>query len=41
MDFKQLLQNKTVLYGIIGVVVVVLVTGVMAVVVSAGGQSES
>lgn len=41
MDFKQLLQNKTVLYGIIGVVVVVLAIGVMAVVMSAGGKSET
>lgn len=41
MDFKQLLQNKMVLYGIIGVVVLVLAIGVMAVVMSAGGKSEA
>ena len=41
MDFKQLLQNKMVLYGIIGVVVLVLAIGVMAVVMTAGGQSEA
>ena len=36
MDFKQLLQNKAVLYGIIGVVILVLAIGIMAVVMSAG-----
>ena len=41
MDFKQLLQNKMVLYGIIGVVVLILAIGVMAVVMTAGGQSEA
>lgn len=41
MDFKQLLQNKMVLYGIIGVVVLVLAISVMAVVMTAGGQSEA
>ena len=41
MDFKQLLQNKMVLYGIIGVVVLVLAIGVMAVVMTAGGKSEA
>lgn len=41
MDLKQLLQNKMVLYGIIGVVVLVLAIGVMAVVMSAGGKSEA
>ncbi len=41
MDFKQLLENKVVLYSIIGVVVLVLTIGIMAVVMSAGGKSEA
>ena len=41
MDFKQLLQNKMVLYGIIGVVVLVLAIGIMAIVMSAGGKSSA
>jgi len=39
MDFKQLLQNKAVLYGIIGVVILVLAIGIMAVVMSAGNSA--
>lgn len=41
MDFKQILQNKPLLYGIIGVVVVVLAIGIMAVVMTAGNQSSA
>ncbi len=41
MDFKQILQNKPLLYGIIGVVVLVLAIGIMAVVMTAGGKSSA
>ena len=41
MDFKQILQNKPLLYGIIGVVVLVLAIGIMAVVMTAGGNSSA
>ena len=41
MDFKQILQNKPLLYGIIGVVVVVIAIGIMAVVMTAGNSSSA
>ena len=41
MDLKQLLQNKMVLYGIIGAVVLVLAIAIMAVVMTAGGKSNA
>ncbi len=41
MDFKQILQNKTALYGIIVVVVLVIAIGVMAVVISAGNGASA
>jgi len=41
MDFKQILQNKPLLYGIIGVVVVVIAIGIMAVVMTAGNSSNA
>ena len=41
MDFKKILENKPLLYGIIGVVIVVLALGIMAIVITAGNSSSA
>ena len=41
MDFKQILNNKPLLFGIIGVIVVVLAIGIMVIVMSIGGKSSA
>ena len=41
MDFKQILNNKPLLFGIIGVIVVVLAIGIMVIVMSVGGKSSA
>lgn len=41
MDLKQILNNKPLLFGIIGVIIVVLAVGIMVVVMSADGKSSS
>ncbi len=41
MDFKQILENKPLLYGIIGAIVVVLAIVVMVVIISAGNGATS
>ena len=41
MDFKQILQNKVVLYSIIGVIVLVIAIGIMIAVMSAGNSSSA
>ncbi|MGN1125398.1 MAG: flagellar M-ring protein FliF C-terminal domain-containing protein [Candidatus Gastranaerophilaceae bacterium] len=41
MDFKKILENKPLLYGIIAAVAVVLAFGIMATIMIAGGKSSS
>lgn len=41
MDLKQILNNKPLLFGIIGVIIVVLAVGIMVVVMSADGKSSA
>ena len=41
MDFKQILENKPLLYGIIGVIVVVISIIIMVVIINAGNGATS